>query len=70
MDFCRGRALGAADLGMAQALLEEVAVNPTIELSELTQNWGHRLSQGTNRTLCAPGPRRKSPHRRLTQTCP
>ena len=59
MDFCRGRALGAADLGMARALLEEVAVNPTIELSELTQNWGRRLLQGTNRTLCAPGPRKK-----------
>ena len=29
-------ALGEADLGMA-ALLEEVAINPTIELSELIQ---------------------------------
>ena len=32
-------ALGAADLGMAQTLLEEVAINPTIELPELTQDW-------------------------------
>ena len=32
-------ALGAADLGMAQALLEEVAINSTIELPELTQDW-------------------------------
>ena len=32
-------ALGAADLGMAYVLLEEVAVNPTIELPELTQDW-------------------------------
>ena len=32
-------ALGAADLGIAWALLEEVTINPTIELAELTQNW-------------------------------
>ena len=44
---------------MALALLEEVTVNPTIELPELTQDWGNRLLAGTNRTLCAPGPRRK-----------
>ena len=52
-------ALGAADLGMAQALLEEVAINSTIELPELTQDWGNRLLEGTNRTLCVSGPRRK-----------
>ena len=32
-------ALSAVDLGMAQALLEEVAINSTIELPELTQDW-------------------------------
>ena len=32
-------ALGAADLGMAYTLLEEVAINPTIEPPELTQDW-------------------------------
>ena len=32
-------ALGAADLGMAFTLLEEVTINPTIELPELTQDW-------------------------------
>ena len=32
-------ALGAADLGVALALLEEVAINPTIEPPELTQDW-------------------------------
>ena len=65
-------ALGAAGLGMAQALLEEVTINPTIELLELTQDWGNRLLEGTNRTLCAPELRRKEqwPHKRLTQTCP
>ena len=52
-------ALGAADLAVAEALLEEVAINPTIEPPELTQDWGNRLLEGTNRTLCTPGPRRK-----------
>ena len=51
--------LGAADLGMAQALLEEVAINPNIYPPELTQDWGNRLLEGTNKTLCASGPRRK-----------
>ena len=32
-------ALGAADLDMAYALLEEVAINPIIQLPELTQDW-------------------------------
>ena len=38
---------------------------------ELTQDWGNRLQEGTKRTLCASGPRRKEqwPHKRLTQTC-
>ena len=57
-------ALSAVDLGMAQALLEEV----TIEPPELTQDWGNRLLEGTNKTLCAPGPRKKEqwPYKRLT----
>ena len=65
-------ALGAADLGMAEALLEEVAINPTKEPPELTQDWGSRLLEGTNKSLCTPGPRRKEqwPHKRLTRTCP
>ena len=52
--------------------LEEVAINPTLELPELTQDWGNRLPEGTNRTLCAPGSRSKEkwPHPRLIQTCP
>ena len=32
-------ALGAADLGMAEAFLKEVTINLTIELPELTQDW-------------------------------
>ena len=51
--------LGAADLGLVYTLLEEVAINPTIELPELTEDWESRLFEGTNRTLYAPGPRRK-----------
>ena len=61
---------GAMDLGMASALFE-VVINPTIELPELTQDWGNRLWEGTNRTSCAPGPRRKRqwPHKRLILSC-
>ena len=32
-------------------------INPTIEPPELTQDWENRLLKGTNKTLCAPGPR-------------
>ena len=39
--------------------MEEVAINPTIEPPELTQDWADRLLEDTNTTLCAPGPRRK-----------
>ena len=40
--------------------------------SELTQDWGNRLWEGTNRTLYAPGPRRKEhwPQKRLACECP
>ena len=42
-----------------------------MEPQKLTQDWGNRPCEGTNRTLWAPGPRRKEqwPHKRLTQTC-
>ena len=41
-------------------------------ITELTQDWGNRLLEGTNKTLCAPGPGRKEqgPHKGLTQACP
>ena len=40
-------------------------------ITELTQDWGNRFLEGTNKTLCTPGPRRKEqwPHKRLTKTC-
>ena len=39
--------------------------------TELLQDWGNRYLEGTNKTLYAPGPRRKEqwPHQRLTPTC-
>ena len=45
-------ALGAADLGMAQALLEEVAINSTIELPELTQDWEIALEKHKEDLVC------------------
>ena len=51
-------ALGAADLGMAEALLEEVAINPTKEPPELTQDW-ETDSWRAQTEPYAPGPRRK-----------
>ena len=41
---------------MAKALLEEIAINPTIEPPELRQDWGNRLLEGTDKILCTPGP--------------
>ena len=55
----RGRGSECSRPGCGITLLEEVAINPTIEPAELTQNWGNRLWEDTNRTLCASGPRRK-----------
>ena len=45
---------------------------PAMEPPDLTQDWGNRLLERTNKTLCTPGPRRKGqwPHKRLTQMCP
>ena len=51
-------ALGAADLGVEKALLEEVAINPTVELPERTQDW-EIGSWRAQTEACAPGPRRK-----------
>ena len=32
--------------------MEEVTINPTTELPELTQDWGNRLEEDANRTVC------------------
>ena len=68
---CRGMDSGCSRPGYGIAFLEEVTTNPTIKPPELTQDWGNRLLEGTNKTLCAPGCRRKEqwPLKRLTQTC-
>ena len=52
-------------------ILHKVIIKPTIQLPELTQGWGNRLLEGTNKTLCPPEPWRKKqwPHKRRTQTC-
>ena len=39
--------------------MEEVTINPTIELPELTQDWGNRLLEGTNKTLRTPRTQQK-----------
>ena len=31
--------------------MKEVTTNPTTELPELTQDWGNKLLEGTNKTL-------------------
>ena len=52
--------MGALSVAVpAWDLLKEVAINTTIESPELTQDWGNRLLEGTNKTLCTPGPKRK-----------
>ena len=41
-------------------------------ITELPQDWGNRLLQGTERAFCAPGPRRRRTHclqKWLSQTC-
>ena len=44
MACCGAAALATVDLGVASALLEEeVTSNPTIELPELTQDWGKEI---------------------------
>ena len=45
--------------------------SPALWEKQWGNNWGYRLLEGTNRPLCAPGPRRREqwPHKRLTKTC-
>ena len=40
-------------------------------ITELPQDWGNKLLEGTNKTICAPGARRKEqcPQNRLSQFC-
>ena len=52
-------ALGAVDLGMAKALLEEVTINSTIELPELTQYRERRLLKDINKPCVRQDPGEK-----------
>ena len=54
-----GRSSGCSRPGYGISPLGGGCFNPAIELPELTEDWGNRLLEGTNRTLCALGPRRK-----------
>ena len=67
---CRGS--GCSRLGYGISLFEEVTINSTIDPPELTQGWGNRHLEGTNKTLCAPGPRGREQwfNKRLIQICP
>ena len=64
-------ALGAADPGVAQALLEEVTIKPPQSRQNLHRT-GETDPWRAQTKPCAPGPRRgeQRPHKRLTQTCP
>ena len=54
-----GHGSGCSRHGYGISPLGRGLVNPTIEPPELTQNWGNRLLEDANRTLCLPGPKRK-----------
>jgi len=40
--------------------LEEVTIDPTLELPELTQDWGNRLSEGTTELYVHQNPGERS----------
>ena len=55
----QGRGSGCSRPGYGIRPLGGGHYYPTIEPSDLTQDWGNRLLEGTNKTLCTSGPRRK-----------
>ena len=71
VDSCRDRNSVCNRLGYGIGLWMMLPLTP-LEPPELTQDWGNRLLEGTNRTFCALGPMRKKqwPHKRLRQTFP
>ena len=54
MDCFRGRGSGCSRPGHGISPLEEVTISPNTEPPELTQDWGNRLLESTNKMLCAP----------------
>ena len=61
-------ALGAVDLGIALALLEEAAINSTTEPPEPNQDCRNRPLEDIKKSLCTKEPRRKRQglYKRLT----
>ena len=49
---CRGRGFGCSRPGCGIRLLGDGHRNPTIEPQELTQDWGNRLVESSNKILC------------------
>ena len=70
VDCCGSWGSGCSRPGYGTSLLEEVPL-PHHRAARTYTGQGNKLLAGKNRTLCAPGPRKKEqwPHKRLTQTC-
>ena len=68
VDCCRGRGSGCSRPGYGISPLggkRLLPLNSTIQPPELTQDWGNRLLEGTNKSLCNqdPGERSRDPTR-------
>ena len=66
MDYSRGRGsecsrpgYGTSPLGGGISPLGGGTINPFIDTLDLTEDWGNRLMNGTNKILYTPGPREK-----------
>ena len=53
MAHCKGRGFECSRPGYGITLLEEVAINPTIEPPRLTRDWGNRLEGHTQNLVYA-----------------
>ena len=71
LDCHRDRSSGCGRRGCGISPLGGGRHEPHHRAARTYTGLGNRLLEGTNRTLCAPGPRRKEqwPHKRRTQTC-
>ena len=58
-DCYRGRGSGCSRPGYGISPLEEITINPTHRAARTDTRLGNRLLEGTNKSLCVPGPRRK-----------
>ena len=71
VDCCGGRGSGCMRPGYGISHLGGCCHWPHCRAARTYTGLGNRLLKGTNKTLCAPGSRRKEEwaHNRLTQTC-